>query len=48
MTWLERHQAVGRRAVWAYSLGTALLMLLGLVALLTNGVTSQFLHALVA
>jgi polysaccharide chain length determinant protein (PEP-CTERM system associated) len=48
MTWLERHRAAGRRAVWAYSLGAALLVLLGLVALLTNAVTSQFLHALVA
>ena len=47
MTWLERHRAVGRRAVWAYSLGAGLLVLLGLAALLTNAVTSQFLHALV-
>jgi polysaccharide chain length determinant protein (PEP-CTERM system associated) len=48
MTWLERHRASGRRAVWAYSLGAALLLLLALVTLLTNGVTSQFLHTLVA
>jgi polysaccharide chain length determinant protein (PEP-CTERM system associated) len=48
MTWLERHRAVARRAVWAYSLGAAALVLLALVALLTNGITSQFLHTLVA
>jgi polysaccharide chain length determinant protein (PEP-CTERM system associated) len=48
MTWLERHRAAGRRAVWAYSFGAGLLLLLGVVALLTNGVTSQFLHTLVA
>jgi polysaccharide chain length determinant protein (PEP-CTERM system associated) len=48
MTWLERHRASSRRAVWAYSLGAGLLLLLGLVTLLTNAVTSQFLHTLVA
>jgi polysaccharide chain length determinant protein (PEP-CTERM system associated) len=48
MTWLERHRAVGRRAVWAYSLGAGLLVVLGIVALLTHSVTSEFLHAMVA
>jgi polysaccharide chain length determinant protein (PEP-CTERM system associated) len=48
MTWVERHQAAGRRAVWAYSLGAALLVLLGVVTLLTKDVTSQFLHGLFA
>jgi polysaccharide chain length determinant protein (PEP-CTERM system associated) len=48
MTWLERHRAVARRSLWAYSLGAALLVVLGIVALLTNAVTSQLLHKLVA
>lgn len=48
MTWVERHQAAGRRAVWAYSFGTALLVLLAVVTLLTDDFTSQLLHALIA
>ena len=48
MTWVERHQAAGRRAVWAYSFATALLVLLAVVTLLTDDFTSQFLHALIA
>jgi polysaccharide chain length determinant protein (PEP-CTERM system associated) len=48
MTWVERHRAAGRRAVWAYSLGTAVLVLLAIVTLLTDDFTSQLLHALIA
>jgi len=48
MTWVERHRAAGRRAVWAYSFGAALLVLLAVVMLLTDDVTSQLLHALIA
>ena len=48
MTWLERHRAASRRAVWAYSLAAALLVLVAVAALLTQDVTSQFLHAMIA
>jgi polysaccharide chain length determinant protein (PEP-CTERM system associated) len=48
MTWVERHRAAGRRALWAYSLATALLVVVALVTLLTDDVTSRFLHALIA
>jgi polysaccharide chain length determinant protein (PEP-CTERM system associated) len=48
MTWRERHQAASRHAVWVYSLGTALLVLLALVTLLTNDFTSRLLHAVIA
>jgi len=46
MTWVERHQAAGRRAVWAYSFGAAFLVLLGVVTFLTDDFTSHFLHTL--
>jgi polysaccharide chain length determinant protein (PEP-CTERM system associated) len=48
MTWVERHRAAGRRALWAYSFGTALLILLAIVTFLTDDLTSHFLHALIA
>jgi polysaccharide chain length determinant protein (PEP-CTERM system associated) len=48
MTWVERHRAAARRAVWAYSVGAALLLLLAAVTLLTDGFTSHLLHALMA
>jgi len=48
MTWVERHRAAGRRAVWTYSLVTALLVLVALVTLLTDHFTSHLLHALIA
>jgi len=48
MTWVERHRAAGRRAVWAYSFSTALLVLLAVLTLLTDDFTSQFLHRLIA
>jgi len=48
MTWVERHRAATRRAVWAYSFGAVLLVLLAVLALLTDDVTSHLLHALIA
>jgi hypothetical protein len=48
MTWLERHRAAGRRTVWAYSLGAALLVLVAVVTLLADDVASHFLHVLIA
>ena len=48
MTWVERHRAAGRRALWAYSFGAALLVLVAVVTLLTDDFTSRFLHALIA
>jgi polysaccharide chain length determinant protein (PEP-CTERM system associated) len=48
MTWVERHRAAGRRAVWAYSFGAALLVLVAVVTFLTDDFTSRFLHALIA
>jgi polysaccharide chain length determinant protein (PEP-CTERM system associated) len=48
MTWVERRRAAGRRAVWAYSLGAAALVLVALVTLLTDDFTSHLLHALIA
>ena len=48
MTWVERHRAAGRRAVWAYSFGAVLLVLVGVVTFLTDDLTSHFLHALIA
>ena len=45
---LERHRAAERRAVWAYSFGAALLVILAVVAFLTDDFTSRFLHALIA
>jgi polysaccharide chain length determinant protein (PEP-CTERM system associated) len=48
MTWVERHRAAGRRALWAYSLATALLVLVALVTLLTVHFTSHLLQALIA
>src|SRR5215468_1833445 len=48
MTWVERHRAAGRRAVWAYSFGAALLLLVAVVTFLTDDFTTRFLHALIA
>src|SRR5262249_11417648 len=48
MTWVERHRAAGRRAIWAYSFGAAMLMLVAVVTCLTDDLTSRFLHALIA
>jgi len=48
MTWPERYRARTRRAVWAYALGTVLLVALGVVTLLTHDVSSDFLHGFIA
>jgi len=48
MTWVERHRAAGRRAVWAYSCGAVLLVVVAVVTFLTDDLTSHFLHALIA
>jgi hypothetical protein len=48
MTWLERHQEQGRRAVWSYSMAVAVLIAVAVLALLTRSATSHFLHGLTA
>jgi polysaccharide chain length determinant protein (PEP-CTERM system associated) len=48
MTWLERHRARERRAIWVYSAATAVLVLVAVVMLLTESLTSQLLHGLIA
>jgi len=48
MTWLERHKAEARRAVWAYSSVAAALVLATLIVLAIQGPTSRFLHGLTA
>lgn len=48
MTWPERHRARARRAVWSYALGAVLLIALGILTLLTDDITSQFLHGVIA
>jgi len=48
MTWVERYRAAGRRAIWAYSFGAALLVLVAVVTFLTDDFTTRFLHALIA
>lgn len=48
MTWMERHKAQERSAVWAYSAATAVLALVAGIVLLIQSPTSQFLHGLIA
>jgi len=48
MTWIERHRAQARKAVWAYSLVAAALVVVAGLMLLTEQETSRFLHGLVA
>jgi len=48
MTWLERHKAEERRAIWAYSVATAALVLVGLIVLGVQEVTSRMLHGFIA
>ncbi|HEY4751205.1 MAG TPA: XrtA system polysaccharide chain length determinant [Steroidobacteraceae bacterium] len=48
MTWLERHKASERRALWVYSAATAVLLLMAIVMLLTQNLTSQLLHGVMA
>jgi hypothetical protein len=46
MTWLERHKAEGRRAMWAYSMAAGTLVLVALIALATQGIAARLLHGL--
>ena len=48
MTWLERHQAQARHAVWVYSMAVAVLIVLAALTLLTESAASHFLHGLTA
>jgi polysaccharide chain length determinant protein (PEP-CTERM system associated) len=48
MTWLERHQALARHAVWMYSIAAAVLIVVAAVTLLTQSASSHFLHGLIA
>jgi len=48
MTWLERHQAQARHAVWVYSMAVAVLIVVAAVTLLTESAASHFLHGLIA
>jgi polysaccharide chain length determinant protein (PEP-CTERM system associated) len=48
MTWPERHKAQGRRAIWVYSFSAAMLILVAVLVLLTDSITSQFLHGFIA
>src|SRR5882762_9039581 len=48
MTWLERHQAQARHAVWVYSMAVAVLIGAAAVTLLTESAASHFLHGLIA
>jgi hypothetical protein len=48
MTWVERHRAAGRRALWVYSFGAVLLIVVAVVTFLTDDLTSHLLHALIA
>lgn len=48
MTWLERHQAQARHAVWVYSMAVAVLIVVAAVTLLTESASSHFLHGLIA
>jgi len=44
MTWLERHKAEDRRAVWAYSAVAGVLVLVALITLSTQGWAARILH----
>ncbi len=48
MTWLERHQALARHAVWVYSMAVAVLMAVAAMMLLTQSAASHFLHGRIA
>ncbi len=48
MTWLERHKAEGRRAIWAYSAAGAALVLIAIVALATENAAARLIHGLTA
>ena len=44
MTWLERHKAEERHAIWVYCAAALVLVVVGLVTLLTQSAASQFFH----
>jgi polysaccharide chain length determinant protein (PEP-CTERM system associated) len=48
MTWLERHKAQGRHAIWVYSMAAGVLLVVATVTLLTESAASHFLHGLIA
>jgi polysaccharide chain length determinant protein (PEP-CTERM system associated) len=48
MTWLERHKAQARHAVWVYSMAVAVLIGVAAVTLLIESAASHFLHGLIA
>ncbi len=48
MTWLERHKAAGRRAIWAYSTAVGALVVLARFTLASQGPTSRFLQGLMS
>jgi polysaccharide chain length determinant protein (PEP-CTERM system associated) len=48
MTWLERHQALARHAVWVYSMAVGVLIAVAALMLLIQSATSHFLHGLIA
>ncbi|HEX4388433.1 MAG TPA: XrtA system polysaccharide chain length determinant [Steroidobacteraceae bacterium] len=48
MTWLERHKAEARRAIWAYSSAMAVLLLLAVLALTVQGPAARLLHGVAA
>jgi predicted lipid-binding transport protein (Tim44 family) len=48
MTWVERHKARERRAVWVYSAATGGLVVVALIMLLIQSPASQLLHGMIA
>jgi hypothetical protein len=48
MTWLERHKAEARRAIWAYSAAGAALVLIAIIALATENAAARLIHGLTA
>jgi polysaccharide chain length determinant protein (PEP-CTERM system associated) len=48
MTWLERHKAEGRRAIWAYSVTAAALVFIALIAFATEDMAARLIHELTA
>src|SRR5256885_1393269 len=48
MTWLERHQALARHAVWVYCMAVAGLVSVASMMLLTQSATARLLHGLIA
>jgi polysaccharide chain length determinant protein (PEP-CTERM system associated) len=44
MTWLERHKAEARRAIWAYSAVAGVLVVVALITVTTQGWAARILH----